>query len=191
MPDEYDVIVYGTVCLDLIWRVERLAVAGSYEPIQEERRMIGGEAANTAMALARWGVRVALVGTAMGDDEDGRLLRRMLAEEAPTIDTRFVRTIPGLQTAYCVCIATPDGHRTMYGRGFTAMQCPVLDPDLARRARVFTMDPNAYEAGLRACEVAAASGIDIVAMDYTASPEVNRVATISVTSHAQVPAGPP
>ena len=33
--------------------------------------MLGGEAANTAMALAKWGVRVALVGTAIGDDEDG------------------------------------------------------------------------------------------------------------------------
>jgi sugar/nucleoside kinase (ribokinase family) len=184
---EFDVIVYGTVCLDLIWRVDRLAPPGCYEPIIEERRMIGGEAANTAIALSRWGLRVALVGTAMGDDEDGRLLRRMFAEEASGIDIRYINTLPDVQTPYCVCIATPDGHRTMYGRGFSEMQCPELDLDLARRARAFTMDPNAYQAGLRACEVAARAGTPIIAMDYTASPEVNRAATISVTSHAQVP----
>lgn len=189
MEPEFDAIVYGTVCLDLIWRVERLAVAGSYEPIYEERRMIGGEAANTAMALAKWGMRVALVGTAMGDDADGQLLREMFARDAPTIDIRGIGIIRGLQTPYCVCIATPDGHRTMYGRGFADMQCPVLDGALAARSRVFTMDPNAYQAGLRACETAAAAGLHIIAMDYTRSPEVNRAAAISVTSHAQVELG--
>jgi sugar/nucleoside kinase (ribokinase family) len=51
------------------------------------------------------------------------------------------------------------------------------------------MDPNAYEAGLRACRVAAAAGADIVAMDYTRSPEVNRAAAISVTSHEHIEAG--
>jgi sugar/nucleoside kinase (ribokinase family) len=186
---EFDVIVYGTVCLDLIWRVDRLAAAGTYEPIVEERRTIGGEAANTAIALARWGMRVALVGTATGDDENGRLLRRMFAADAPGIDISNVAVTPGTPTTYCVCIATPDGHRTMYGSGFTGMQCPVLAPDLARRARVFTMDPNAYQAGLAACRTAVDAGAAAIAMDYTQSPEVNRAAAISVTSHAQIPEG--
>jgi sugar/nucleoside kinase (ribokinase family) len=186
MNAELDVIVYGTVCLDLIWRVDRLAAPGSYEPILEERRMIGGEASNTAIALSRWGLRVALVGTATGDDEDGRRLRAMFASDAPEIDIRGINVIRGLQTAYCTCIATPDGHRTMYGLGFTDMQCPVLDPDLARSARLFTMDPNAYQAGLGACAIAAAAGAEIVAMDYTGSPEVNRAAAITVTSSVHV-----
>ena len=189
MTPDFDVIVYGTVCLDLIWRVERLASSGSYEPILEERRMIGGEAANTAIALARWGLRVALVGTATGDDEDGRLLRQMFATDAPTVDISNVAYVPGQRTAYCVCIATPDGHRTMYGSGFTGMQCPVLDPNLVRRTRVFTMDPNAYQAGLESCRTAANAGADIVAMDYTRSPEVNSVCGIAVTSRAQLPVG--
>ena len=189
MTAEFDVIVYGTVCLDLIWRVDRLAAAGTYEPIVEERRTIGGEAANTAIALARWGQRVALVGTATGDDENGRLLRGMFAADAPDIDISNVAVSPGTPTTYCVCIATPDGHRTMYGSGFTGMQCPVLDPGLARRARVFTMDPNAYQAGLAACGTAVDAGAAAIAMDYTQSPEVNTAAEISVTSHAQIPEG--
>src|SRR4051794_1152474 len=127
---EFDVLVYGTVCLDLIWRVGRLAPAGTYEPILEERTMIGGGAANTAIALSRWGLRVALVGTATGDDANGRQLREMFAEDAPEIDISSVAVVPGKPTAYCVCIATPDGHRTMYGSGFTDMQCPALDSEL-------------------------------------------------------------
>ena len=79
MPDRYDVIVYGLVCLDTIWRVERLPMPGGYAQVLAERRTIGGEAANTAIALARWGVRVALVGYALGEDEDGRLLRALFA----------------------------------------------------------------------------------------------------------------
>ncbi len=183
---EFDVIVYGTVCLDLIWRVDRLALPGTYEHIHEERRLIGGEAANTAIALSRWGLHVALVGTATGDDADGHSLRTMLCDAGPTIDTRFIKSVPGLTTAYCVCIATPDGHRTMYGSGFTDLQCPQLDPALASSARAFTMDPNAYQAGLQACMAASDAGADIIAMDYTRSPEVNRAATISVTSHEHV-----
>src|SRR6266446_4376065 len=109
---EFDAIVYGTVCLDLVWRVDRLAVPGGYESIKQERRMIGGEAANTAIALAHWGLKVALVGTAMGDDDDGRLLRRLFDDLGSTIDLSLTETIPGLQTPFCACIATPDGHRT-------------------------------------------------------------------------------
>jgi sugar/nucleoside kinase (ribokinase family) len=189
MAPDFDVIVYGTVCLDWIWRAARLAAPGDYEPILEERRMIGGEAANTAIALSRWGVRVALAGTAMGDDRDGLELRAMFARDAPDVDIEHVRTIPGVQTAFCVCIATPDGHRTMYGRGFTDMQCPSLNAALLRRARLFTMDPNAYAAGARACIAAAEAGLQVVAMDYTQSADINRISTIAVTSHAQIGGG--
>ncbi|HZP84866.1 MAG TPA: PfkB family carbohydrate kinase [Chthonomonadaceae bacterium] len=182
MAYRYDVIVYGTVCLDAIWRVRELPPPGGYVPILEERKMVGGEAANTAIALARWGVRVALVGNGLGEDDDGCLLRQLFAEQAPEIDTRFLATSSAWRTPYCLCIATPDGHRTMFGRGFSEMQCPPLDPELARSARFFTMEPNAWEAGLRACMVAAEAGTSIVAMDYTREPAVNRVAAISVTS---------
>jgi sugar/nucleoside kinase (ribokinase family) len=186
MSNDVDVIVYGTVCLDAIWRVQALPQPGEYMPILEERKVIGGEAANTAIALAKWGVRVALVGTALGDDEDGQTLRKLFALDAPEIDLQYISTLPDAHTPYCVCIATPDGHRTMFGRGFDEMQCPVLDREVAQSARLFTMDPNAYNAGLQACAIAAQAGLDIVAMDYTRSPEINRIAKISVTSHEHI-----
>lgn len=178
----YDVIVYGTIALDAIWRVSELPRPGGYAPILEERKMIGGEAANTAMALHRWGARVALVGNALGDDDDGRLLRGLFVLDAPDLDTRHIQTLPNARTPYCVCIATPDGERTMYGSGFDDWQCTPLAPFLARSAQWFTMDPNAWEPSRQAALAALDAGLRVVAMDYTRDPLLCDRATISVTS---------
>jgi sugar/nucleoside kinase (ribokinase family) len=186
MSYEYDVLVYGTVCLDVLWRVETLPPPGGYVDILEERREIGGEAANTAIALARWGVRVALVGNPLGDDEDGRLVRALFARDAPEIDLRFLPTSSSAFTPYCVCTATADGQRTMFGYRFTEMQPPPLDPALAASARLFTMEPNAYDAGAAACRVAAAAGAFTLPMDYARDPSVNAIASQVVTSSEHV-----
>lgn len=182
MATDYEVIVYGAVCLDEIWRVEKLAPPGGYVETLEDRKMVGGEATNTAIALTRWGVQVALLGNELGEDADGELLRALFARDVPELDIRFLVTSVEANTPYCLCIATPDGHRTMYGRGFSAMRSTPLSPELARAARLFTMEPNAFEAGLEACRVAARAGIGIVPMDYSRVPEVNRVASLVVTS---------
>jgi sugar/nucleoside kinase (ribokinase family) len=176
------VIVYGLVCLDTIWRVERLPMPGGYAQVLAERRTIGGEAANTAIALARWGVRVALVGYALGEDEEKRRLCELFAREAPQIDFRFLATSPDAQTPCFLCIGTADGHRTIFGRCYSPLQAPPLDPELARSAHMFTLDPYGGEAGVRACTVAAAAGLEIIAMDCTGLPEVNARASIAVTS---------
>ena len=186
MSHEYDVLVYGTVCLDVLWRVAALPPPGGYVDILEERREIGGEAANTAIALARWGVKVALVGNALGDDEDGRLLRALFARDAPDIDLRFLTTSATAFTPYCVCTSTPDGERTMFGYRFTEMQPPPLDPVLASSARLFTMEPNAYEAGADACKVAAAAGMFTLPMDYAQDPIINAISSQVVTSSEHV-----
>ena len=186
MSHEYDVLVYGTVCLDVLWRVAALPPPGGYVDILEERREIGGEAANTAMALTRWGVKVALVGNALGDDEDGRLLRALFARDAPDLDLRFLTTSGAAFTPYCVCTSTPDGERTMFGYRFTEMQPPPLDPALASTARLFTMEPNAYAAGAAACQVAAAAGLFTLPMDYAQDPAINAVASQVVTSSEHI-----
>lgn len=178
----YDAIIYGTICLDVIWRVRDLPPPGGYADVLEERKAVGGEAANTAIALTRWGARVALLGNLIGDDEEGVLPRDLFARDAPDIDLGLIRTAHGGETPYCLCIATADGDRTMIGRGFQGVETEPLDPALAREARVFTMDPNQYEAGLRACQVAAGAGMAILPMDYTREPEVNRASEIVVTS---------
>lgn len=183
---EFDIIVYGTVCLDVIWRVAQLPPLGTYIDIEAERKTVGGEATNTAIALAHWGARVALIGNALGEDEDNRLLRSLFATEAPEIDTRFLQSLPNVMTPFCLCIATPDGNRTMIGKGFQEMLCPPLDPDKVRPGQLFTTDPNAWDAGAQACLTAAEMGAQVIPMDYTRHKEVSSIASINITSSAHV-----
>ena len=179
---EFEVIVYGLVCLDVIWRVPSLPPLGGAVGILEERKVIGGEAANTALALSRWGVRVALVGNALGDDPEGRLLRELLARDAPELDTRFLITSTDTYTSVPVLVATPDGQKTIFGRGRVHLRFPPLDSALVRSARLFTVDAGAGDAGVRACAVAAEAGKPTVALDYTHDPVVNRLASLSIAS---------
>ena len=183
---EFDVIVYGTVCLDLLWRVEALPPPGGYVEILQEQKAIGGEAANTAIALDRWGIRVALVGNPLGEDENGRLVRELFARDAPGISLRFVDTDSHTETPYCVCMSTPDGERTMFGHRFADLQCPPLDLALARSAHWFTAEPNAYKAGVQACLTAAEAGLKVLPMDFARESAVNRIASLVVTSSEHV-----
>jgi sulfofructose kinase len=186
MPGSYDVIVYGLASLDTIWQVEQMPPLGGYARVMAERRTIGGEAGSTAIALTHWGVRVALVGNPLGDDEEGRLLRDLFAREAPGIDTRFLGTSRHSPTPSFLSIATADGHRTVFGRSSAPLHYPPLDPELARSARMFTMDPYDREACLRACAVAAREGLSIITTDCTHLPAVNEVTAVAVTSHEKV-----
>ena len=182
MEKSLDVIVYGTVALDMIWRLVALPPSNGYTGIQSELKTIGGEAANTAMALHRWGVRVGLVGTATGEDEDGRLLRELFARHAPDLDLLHIRTLPDVHTPLCLCLATDDGSRTLIGRGFETMQQPTLTPELAATARFFTMEPNGWEAAKRAAFVAIDAGTPVIAMDMTSDAEISSRAFVNLTS---------
>ncbi len=186
---EIDVTVYGTICLDMLWRVASLPPPGGYVEILDEKKAIGGEAANTAIALVKWGVRTALVGNAIADDADGTLLKGLFLQDVPELDTQWMRFDGNTQTPYCVCMATPDGQRTMFGHRFADLQCVALDPSLASKSRFFTMEPNAYQSGLQACGVASSAGCEIVAMDYAQVPSVNRVSSLVLTSSEHVDRG--
>src|SRR5687768_16597801 len=74
------VLVYGTICLDRIRRVPSLPHKGSYVEAVDEQVFLGGEAVNTALALRAWGNSMELAGNSLGDDDDGQLLERLLAE---------------------------------------------------------------------------------------------------------------
>jgi sugar/nucleoside kinase (ribokinase family) len=191
MPAPWDVVVYGMICLDTIWRVPSLPPPGGYAGVTAERHTIGGEAANTAIALARWGARVALIGNALGDDEEGQHLRALFAREAPEIETRFLTLMPGAVTPAFVCVATDDGHRTTFGRRTGPRQWLEPEPGLVRSARVLTLDAYAGKIAIRACDAAAAAGVPIVAMDCARVPAIQERATIAVTSYEHVGADAP
>jgi ribokinase len=91
----FDVVVVGSLNLDLVARATRLPGPGETVLGSEYREVAGGKGLNQAVAAARAGARVALVG-AIGDDAAGDTLRRVLASDG--VDDRDVRTITGVPT---------------------------------------------------------------------------------------------
>ena len=78
MPDVPEVAVVGSANLDLVVEVDTIPVAGETVLGGDLRRIPGGKGANQAVAAARLGRRVAMVGR-VGDDDAGSMLRTALA----------------------------------------------------------------------------------------------------------------
>ncbi|GAA0293527.1 PfkB family carbohydrate kinase [Kineococcus aurantiacus] len=81
----HDVTVVGSVNADLAIRLEDLPPAGQTVRGSDAERGLGGKGANQAVAAARLGRSVTMVG-AVGDDDEGRGLRRRLAEEGVDVE---------------------------------------------------------------------------------------------------------
>ncbi|MDH4411224.1 MAG: ribokinase [Verrucomicrobiales bacterium] len=85
------VVVVGSLNLDYITRVEHLPRPGETIVADKMARFRGGKGANQAIAAARQGCEVTLVG-AVGFDEGGDVYRRVLEDEG--IHTDYLRTAP-------------------------------------------------------------------------------------------------
>lgn len=172
------ILVHGTFCLDHVLRVPRLPVGG-YVEITEEAWGLGGEAANTAANLVKWGASVRFIPNPIGTDDDSdRLLR--LAEEAG-VPLEHARRVPGATVPVCQIYVTPDGERTMFGQGFSALAEGVLEPFDCTGCGWFTTDSNFGALGAKALAYAKSRGLYTVAMDY-AHKEDPPIADLHLTS---------
>lgn len=163
------ITVYGTVCLDRLCRVERLPPLGGYAEIVSEDIFLGGEGANTTVALRRWGMDVRLVGNTLGNDAHGHLLRTKL--NAEKIGDHGLAE-GDIQTPRTDIFVTPDGERTMFGLGFRNMylHSPVEFFETSPGAW-FTVDPNHGEAARRAAVRARKAGMRVYLLDFVGDDE--------------------
>jgi ribokinase len=100
------VVVVGSVNVDLTLPVTRLPQPGETVLAGDALRAGGGKGANAAVAAARAGARVALVG-AVGEDEDGAAALRELAAEGVATDA--VAVLPGRPTGLAVICVDDAG----------------------------------------------------------------------------------
>jgi ribokinase len=101
------VLVVGSLNLDLMVQAPHLPAPGETLTGRDFRTDQGGKGANQAVAAARLGAPVAMLGC-VGDDDAGRRLRAGL--QADGIDVSAVRTVPGgVPTGTAVITVADDG----------------------------------------------------------------------------------
>ena len=101
-----DVLVVGSINVDLVVRVARLPATGETVSGGTFAQHHGGKGANQAVAAARMGATVTLVG-AVGDDEFGRAALVDLAAEG--VDVSRVKVLSGLPTGVAVIVVDERG----------------------------------------------------------------------------------
>ena len=171
--------MYGTICLDQFVRVG--ADGGPVTDTFEE--MPGGEAFNTATALAGWGVNVLLTGTAFGGDAESDRLRHLLDTHPLGLPRDFVPDLPHAVTPVCTISVAPNGERRMQGRGYAQAVAPPPLPDVILQTRpLYVCDPNLGPPAVVAAQRAAGFGCPILAMDFAPASEIIAFCRLAVTS---------
>lgn len=102
--------VVGSLNVDRGWRVERHPALGETVFGAVQAPAPGGKGLNQAVAAARMGAAVCLVGC-VGDDEDGRWLRGLAAAEG--IDTSPVAVAAGAATGTALIVVDGAGANTV------------------------------------------------------------------------------
>ena len=125
------VAVVGSLNLDLVVRVARLPGPGETVSGEDVFRNPGGKGANQAVAAARLGRRVAMVGC-VGDDPAGRELLGSLA--GADVDTARVRVVGGVPSGTAFITVGGDGENQIVVSPGANARLTAGDVDHARPA---------------------------------------------------------
>ena len=104
------VFVVGSINQDFVLRLERRPEPGETVTEAELSLFPGGKGANAAIAAARLGARVTMLGR-VGEDAFGGGLTRNLREAG--VDTKHVEPIPEVSTGSAFITVTPDGENAI------------------------------------------------------------------------------
>ena len=137
----FDVVGLGEIAVDDVLLVEGTPVWGGKAKIVRRDRLGGGQVATAMVALARLGLRTALVG-AVGDDEAGRFALAGLAEEG--VDTSGVRVVRG-RTRRATVVVDGSANRTVLSEedDRLCLDAASLDAAEAGAGRVLHLDGTA------------------------------------------------
>ena len=105
-----DVVVVGSLNSDFMVAVERRPKPGETVAGGDLMTAPGGKGANQAVAIARLGGDVALLGR-VGADARGDALRAALREAG--VDDRYVHPTPDVATGSAIVVITPDGENAI------------------------------------------------------------------------------
>jgi len=107
----FDVVGFGALNVDRLFRVNRLACAEEESFIQSHSESCGGSAANTIVGLARLGCKVGFIGKIAGDREGALLIEDF---EREGIDTAGVIRVGQGDSGQVIGFVDNEGNRALY-----------------------------------------------------------------------------
>jgi ribokinase len=105
-----DAVGFGALNLDRLYKVDRLADAGTHQEILNSEECPGGSAANTIAGLANLGLSTGFIG-AVGDDAEGEIMLKDFAQRG--VDTKGVSILKA-RTGFIIGFVDARGERTLY-----------------------------------------------------------------------------
>ena len=150
-----DVICMGRAAVDLYGE----QIGGRLEDMRSFAKYLGGSPANTAVGVARLGLKPAML-TRVGDEHNGRFVRERLAEEG--VDVTRVRTDPSRLTALVFLgIRDAETFPLIFYRDHCAdmaLQAADVDPDFVASAHALLLSGThlSQSTTLKACQAAIA-----------------------------------
>lgn len=156
-----DITVLGSINLDYVVRVAHHPVPGETVLGGDVQTHAGGKGANQAVAAARAGVRVRMIGC-VGSDAPGATMRENLGREG--IDTTLVKTVSGSSGAAFIAVNATGQNSIIVSSGANA-QVTVSDLNPSRLAwsKVLLMQlETPLEVVLKAASLAKQGGVRVV-----------------------------
>jgi len=143
------VVCFGVICQDRILRIDEYPEPDWHCRLKKEGTFPGGEALNTSVALARWGIRTRLVGNLIGADEEARNISLYL-KKLKHLDTTLLKYSPKVTTPKAAILASDDGNRTILGC-FHHLRAEHSQEESFTGAKILALDPFLGQAS---CETA-------------------------------------
>jgi len=106
-----DIIGFGALNLDKLYRVERIIGVGEETFIKGLEVSPGGSAANTVVGLARLKMKVGYIGS-VADDPEGRYILEDLRRE--NVNLEGIRVVTGGRSGVCIGFVDEHGERALY-----------------------------------------------------------------------------
>nr|WP_277992555.1 ribokinase [Alicyclobacillus mali (ex Roth et al. 2021)] len=122
-----DAVVIGSINVDLVVRVQEMPGPGATVLAESARHQVGGKGANQAIAAARQGVRVRMIG-ALGTDAFAPMLKRSLARAG--VEVSGVAEVPGPSGTALIFLEPSGQNRIVVIPGANA----ALSPESVERA---------------------------------------------------------
>jgi sulfofructose kinase len=157
----------GHASVDHHFEIDQFASQPTKTPATSYRMLPGGMAANAAMAMAKLGVPVTLLGR-VGDDAAGAFVRG--AVQACGVQTQL-ETVAGGHTSVSSVVVDARGERQIFNhRGDALARAHPLDVAQLRGARAVLVDPRWSDGSLAALQWANANDV-LGVLDADVAPQ--------------------